>query len=112
MKKVEMIVRPDRAEYVKTVLDEVGAGGVTVTSVMGYGAQKGSLDKYRGSEVPNNLLHKIKIEVVAAESMVETLVSKVCDAIKTGEVGDGKIFISPIEDVVRVRTGERGEAAL
>jgi CubicO group peptidase (beta-lactamase class C family) len=77
MKKIEMIIRPDRAELVKGVLDEVGAGGVTVTSVMGYGAQKGSLDKYRGTEVPNNLLHKIKIDVVAADEMVEQIVEKV-----------------------------------
>ncbi len=112
MKKIEMIIRPDRAEYVKNVLDEVGAGGVTVTSVMGYGAQKGSLDKYRGSDVPNNLLHKIKIEVVAADDMVESIVEKVCEEIKTGAVGDGKLFIIPIDDAVRVRTGERGDVAL
>ena len=112
MKKIEMIIRPDRAELVKDVLEEVGAGGVTVTSVMGYGAQKGSLDKYRGSEVPNNLLHKIKIEVVAKEEMVDEIVEKASAAIRTGEVGDGKMFIIPIEDAVRVRTGERGDAAL
>ena len=112
MKKIEMIIRPYRAELVKGVLDEVGAGGVTVTSVMGYGAQKGSLDKYRGAEVPNNLLHKIKIEVVAADAMVEEIVIKVSEMIKTGAVGDGKIFILPVDDVVRVRTGERGDIAL
>lgn len=112
MKKIEMIIRPDRAELVKDVLDEVGAGGVTVTSVMGYGAQKGNLDKYRGAEVPNNLLHKIKIDVVVKASMVEELIEKVTTTIRTGEVGDGKIFVSNIEDAIRVRTGERGEAVL
>jgi nitrogen regulatory protein P-II 1 len=112
MKKIEMIIRPDRAELVKAVLDEVGAGGVTVTSVMGYGAQKGSHDKYRGSEVPNNLLHKIKIEVVVKDDMVDDLVEKACAAIKTGSVGDGKMFIIPIDDAVRVRTGERGDGVL
>jgi len=112
MKKIEMIIRPDRAELVKDVLEEVGAGGVTVTSVMGYGAQKGSLDKYRGSEIPNNLLHKIKIEVVVSDDMVDEVVDKTCEAIKTGEVGDGKLFVIPIDDAVRVRTGERGDGAL
>lgn len=112
MKKVEMIIRPDKAEYIKSILDEVGAGGVTVTSVMGYGVQKGNLDTYRGAVVPNNLLHKVKIEVVIADDKVDTLVDKVCATIKTGEVGDGKIFVSPVENAIRVRTGETGEGVL
>ena len=112
MKKIEMVIRPDKAEYVKAVLEEVGAGGLTVTSVMGYGAQKGSLDTYRGATVPNNLLHKLKVEVVVADSMVDSLITKVTEAIKTGAVGDGKIFVSPVENAIRVRTGETGEGAL
>ena len=112
MKKIEMMIRPDRAEYVKTVLEEVGAGGVTVTSVMGYGAQKGNLDTYRGAKIPNNLLHKLKIEVVVADDMVDTVVEKVSETIKTGQVGDGKIFVIPIDDAIRVRTGEKGDKAL
>jgi len=112
MKKIEMVIRPDKAEYVKAVLEEIGAGGLTVTSVMGYGAQKGSLDTYRGAKIPNNLLHKLKVEVVVADGLVDSLVEKVTAAIKTGEVGDGKIFISPVENAIRVRTGETGDGAL
>lgn len=112
MKKIEMIVRPETMETVKEIVERVGAGGMTVSSVLGCGAQKGKKDMYRGAEMNINLLHKLKIEVVVDDGMVDALVEAVAQAIQTGEVGDGKMFIIPIEDAVRVRTGERGDGAL
>ena len=112
MKKIEMIVRPEMMETVKEVVDRVGAGGMTVSSVLGCGAQKGKKEVYRGAELNINLLHKLKIEVVVVDSMVDELVEAVSAGIKTGEVGDGKMFIIAIDDTVRVRTGERGDVAL
>ena len=112
MKKIEMIVRPETMEMVKEIVDSVGAGGMTVSSVMGYGAQKGKKDMYRGTEMSVNLLHKLKVEVVVQDDMVDTLVDAVAKGIQTGEVGDGKMFIIPIDDAVRVRTGEKGDIAL
>lgn len=112
MKKVEMIVRPEMMEKVKEIVENVGAGGMTVTSVLGCGAQKGKKEVYRGTEMVINLLHKLKIEVVVPDDKADALVEAVCAGIKTGEVGDGKIFILPVEDAVRVRTQERGNAAL
>lgn len=112
MKKIEMIVRPDMMETVKEIVEGVGAGGMTVTSVMGCGAQKGRKELYRGAEMTINLLHKLKIEVIVPDDMAEKLVGAVADGIRTGEVGDGKIFVLPVENAVRVRTGEAGESAL
>ena len=112
MKKIEMIVRPEMMETVKEIVDRVGAGGMTVSSVLGCGAQKGKKEVYRGAELNINLLHKLKIEVVVVDSMVDELVEAVSAGIKTGEVGDGKIFIISIDDAVRVRTGEKGDVAL
>jgi nitrogen regulatory protein P-II 1 len=112
MKKIEMIVRPEMMETVKEIMESVGAGGMTVTSVMGCGAQKGRKELYRGAEMAINLLHKLKIEVIVSDDKVEKLVAAVSEGIKTGEVGDGKVFILPVEDAVRVRTGERGDSAL
>ena len=112
MKKIEMIVRPEKMETIKEIVESVGAGGMTVSSVMGCGAQKGKKEVYRGVEMNINLLHKIKVEVVVQDDMVDALVSAVAEGIQTGEVGDGKMFIIPIDDAVRVRTGERGDTAL
>ena len=112
MKKIEMIVRPETMEKVKEIVESVGAGGMTVSSVMGCGAQKGKKEVYRGAEMNINLLHKLKIEIVVVDSMVNALVDAVAKGIQTGEVGDGKMFIIPIDDAVRVRTGERGDTAL
>ncbi len=112
MKKIEMIVRPETMETVKEIVESVGAGGMTVSPVMGCGAQKGKKEVYRGTEMNINLLHKLKIEVVVDDSMVDTLIEAVAKGIQTGQVGDGKMFIIPIEDAVRVRTGERGDTAL
>ena len=112
MKKIEMIVRPEKMEHVKEIVEECGAGGLTVSQVMGAGAQKGKTEHYRGAEMYITLLHKIKIEVVVPDSLVECVVTKVSEGIRTGEVGDGKIFVIPIDDAIRVRTGESGDTAL
>jgi len=112
MKKIEMIVRPETMEKVKEIVETVGAGGMTVSSVMGCGAQKGRKEVYRGAEININLLHKLKVEVVVPDDLVDKIVEAVASGIQTGEVGDGKMFIIPIEDAVRVRTGERGDKAL
>jgi nitrogen regulatory protein P-II 1 len=112
MKKIEMIVRPETMETVKEIVEAAGAGGMTVSSVMGCGAQKGRKEVYRGAEMNINLLHKLKVEVVVTDDMVDTIVDAVARGIQTGQVGDGKMFIIPIEDAVRVRTGERGDTAL
>lgn len=112
MKKVEMIIRPEMMEKVKAIIESAGAGGMTVSSVLGCGAQKGKKEVYRGTEMVVNLLHKLKIEVVVSDGLVDKLIDAVTAGIKTGEVGDGKIFVLPIDDAVRVRTGEKGDVAL
>lgn len=112
MKKIEMIVRPDTMEMVKEIVEACGAGGLTVSQVMGAGVQKGKHDKYRGADMNINLLHKLKVEVVVPDDLVECVVTKVSQSIRTGDVGDGKIFVSPIDDAIRVRTGENGDTAL
>ena len=112
MKKVEAIVRPHLLEAVKTALQEVGIVGMTVSEVKGFGRQKGHTETYRGSEYKVEFLPKIKIEVALGDELVEQAVEAVLKTAKTGKFGDGKVFVSPLEDVVRIRTGERGEAAL
>jgi len=112
MKKVEAIVRPHLLEAVKTALQEVGIVGMTVTEVKGFGRQKGHTETYRGSEYKVEFLPKIKIEVALGDELVDQAVEAVLKTAKTGKFGDGKVFVSPLEDVVRIRTGERGEAAL
>ena len=112
MKKVEAIVRPHVLEAVKTALQEVGAVGMTVTEVKGFGRQKGHTETYRGSEYKVEFLPKIKIEVVLPDELVEAAVEAVLKTAKTGKFGDGKVFVSSLEQVVRIRTSERGESAL
>ncbi|HEY7514946.1 MAG TPA: P-II family nitrogen regulator [Vicinamibacteria bacterium] len=112
MKKVEAIVRPHLLEAVKTALQEVGIVGMTVTEVKGFGRQKGHTETYRGSEYKVEFLPKIKIEIALGDELVEQAVEAVLKTAKTGKFGDGKVFVSPLDDVVRIRTGERGEAAL
>jgi nitrogen regulatory protein P-II 1 len=112
MKKVEAIVRPHVMEAVKTALQEVGVLGMTVTEVKGFGRQKGHTETYRGSEYKVEFLPKIKIEVVLGDELVEQAVEAVLKTAKTGKFGDGKVFVSPLDEVVRIRTAERGEAAL
>jgi nitrogen regulatory protein P-II 1 len=112
MKKIEAIIRPFRIDDVREALAEMGVKGMTMTEVKGYGRQKGHTELYRGSEYQIDFLPKIKLEVVVSDAMADKVVDMIVKAAKTGQVGDGKIFISNVEDAVRVRTGESGEAAL
>jgi nitrogen regulatory protein PII len=112
MKKLEAIVKPFKLDEVKDALAEVGVEGMTITEVKGFGRQKGHTEIYRGSEYTVDFLPKIKIEIVLADSMVEAAVAAIVKAAKTGKIGDGKVFIGPIEDAIRIRTDEIGEKAL
>ncbi len=112
MKKIEAIIRPFRIDDVREALAEIGVKGMTLTEVKGYGRQKGHTELYRGSEYQIDFLPKLKLEVIVPEAMVDKVVETIIKAAKTGQVGDGKIFISAVEDAVRVRTGESGEDAL
>jgi nitrogen regulatory protein P-II 1 len=112
MKKIEAIVRPFRIDDVREALAEIGVKGMTLTEVKGYGRQKGHTELYRGSEYQIDFLPKIKLEVIVPDRLSEQVVDTILRTAKTGQVGDGKIFIINVEDAVRVRTGESGEAAL
>jgi nitrogen regulatory protein P-II 1 len=112
MKKLEAIVRPHLMDAVKNALQEVGVVGMTVTEVKGFGRQKGHTETYRGSEYKVEFLPKVKIEVALGDELVEQAVEAVLKTAKTGKFGDGKVFVSSLEDVVRIRTGEHGEQAL
>ena len=112
MKKIEAIVRPFRLDDVREALAEIGAKGMTISEVKGYGRQKGHTELYRGTEYQIDFLPKIKVEIVVADTMVEQVVDAIMKSARTGQVGDGKIFIFPVDDVIRVRTGESGESAL
>ena len=112
MKKIEAIIKPFKLDEVKNALAEIGIQGITVSEVKGFGRQKGHTELYRGSEYQIDFLPKIKLEVVVADANAERVVDTIIKAAKTGQVGDGKIFISHVDDAVRVRTGESGEAAL
>ena len=112
MKKVEAIVRPHVLEAVKAALQEVGVVGMTVTEVKGFGRQKGHTETYRGSEYKVEFLPKVKVEVALPDDLVDKAVEAVLKTAATGKFGDGKVFVSPLTDVVRIRTGEKGEAAL
>ena len=112
MKKIEAIIRPFKLEDVKIALVYSGIVGMTVSEVRGFGRQKGQVERYRGSEFTVEFLQKLKIEVVVSDESVDTVVKAISDAAKTGEIGDGKIFVSSVESVVRIRTAEADEAAL
>jgi nitrogen regulatory protein PII len=112
MKKIDAIIKPFKLEEVKEALSALGIEGMTVSEVKGFGRQKGHTEIYRGSEYTVDFLPKIKIEVVLAEEQVNDAVDAIIKAAKTGKIGDGKIFISNIEDAVRIRTGETGEQAV
>ena len=112
MIKLEAIIRPSKLDDVKDALDEIGIKGITVTSVMGAGKQRGRTQYYRGQEYVVNLLDKTKLEIVVSDDKVESVIDAIVKAAFTGEIGDGKIFLSKVEDCVRIRTGERGEIAL
>lgn len=112
MKKIDAIIKPFKLEEVKEALAGLGVEGMTVTEVKGFGRQKGHTEIYRGSEYTVDFLPKIKIEVVLPDNMVETAVDAIVKAAKTGKIGDGKVFVSPIENVIRIRTEETGEKAV
>jgi nitrogen regulatory protein P-II 1 len=112
MKKVEAIIKPFKLDDVKEALTEIGVIGMTVTEVRGFGRQKGHTELYRGSEYTVDFLPKVKIEVVVAESLVDRVVATIASAAKTGSIGDGKVFVLPIDESIRIRTGETGEAAV
>ena len=112
MKKVEAIIKPFKLEDVKEALSEVGVDGMTVVEVKGFGRQKGHTEIYRGSEYTVDFLPKVKIEVVVDDSRADTVVDAIVKAANTGKIGDGKVFVSPILDAIRIRTGERGSDAV
>ncbi|RCL52243.1 MAG: P-II family nitrogen regulator [Synechococcus sp. MED-G71] len=112
MKKVEAIIRPFKLDDVKMALVNAGIVGMTVTEVRGFGRQKGQVERYRGSEYTVEFLQKLKLEIVVEEDKVDTVVSAVQEAARTGEIGDGKIFVSPVDSVVRIRTGDRDGTAI
>jgi len=112
MKKIEAIIRPFKLEDVKLALVNAGIIGMTVSEVRGFGRQKGQVERYRGSEFTVEFLQKLKVEVVVDDEKVESVLAAIAEAAKTGEIGDGKIFISPVESVVRIRTGDKDSSAL
>jgi len=112
MKKIEGIIKPFKLDDVKNALIEVGVHGLTVTEVRGFGRQKGHTELYRGAEYVVDLVPKVKIEAVVPDELVEKVVAAVKDTAKTGRIGDGKVFVSPVLDAVRIRTGERGDAGI
>jgi nitrogen regulatory protein P-II 1 len=109
MKKIEAIIRPERLQEVQDALDELGVSGLTVSEVMGCGRQKGYTEQYRGSRANISLLPKLKVESVVPSDVVDKSVEAIVGAAYTGDIGDGRVFVYPVEDSVRIRTGERGE---
>jgi nitrogen regulatory protein P-II 1 len=112
MKKVEAIIKPFKLDDVKEALTELGVVGMTVTEVRGFGRQKGHTELYRGSEYTIDFLPKVKVEVVVPESLVEKVVTAITAAARTGSIGDGKVFVLPLSEAIRIRTGETGEGAI
>ncbi len=112
MKKIEAIIKPFKLEEVKDALNGIGISGMTVTEVRGFGRQKGHVDVYRGEEYDVSFFPKMKIEVAVADGFADKVVSTIREKGKTGQIGDGKIFVSALEEIVRIRTGERGESAI
>jgi nitrogen regulatory protein P-II 1 len=112
MKKIEAVIKPFKLDEVREALSEVGVSGLTVTEVKGFGRQKGHTELYRGAEYVVDFLPKVKIDVILADDMVDRAVEALIKAARTGKIGDGKIFVTPVEQVVRIRTGESGEAAV
>ncbi|MDO8961142.1 MAG: P-II family nitrogen regulator [Methylophilus sp.] len=112
MKKIEAIIKPFKLDEVRESLSTIGANGLTVTEVKGFGRQKGHTELYRGAEYVVDFLPKIKLELVVADNMVDAAVEAIIKSAHTGKIGDGKIFVTTVEQVVRIRTGETGEAAV
>ena len=112
MKKIEAIIKPFKLDEVREALSEIGVSGLTVTEVKGFGRQKGHTELYRGAEYVVDFLPKVKVEVIVADGLVERAIDVIVKAAHTGKIGDGKIFVTAVEQVVRIRTGESGEAAV
>lgn len=112
MKKIEAIIKPFKLDEVKDALHELGIKGMTVTEAKGFGRQKGHTELYRGAEYVVDFLPKVKIEVILDDNLVERAIEAIEQAAKTGRIGDGKIFVYPVEEVIRIRTGERGSEAV
>ena len=112
MKKIEAVIKPFKLDDVKEALNALGIAGMTVTEVKGFGRQKGHVELYRGAEYDIAFIPKVKLEIVVADSIAEKVVTIIMEKAKTGKIGDGKIFISRIEEVIRIRTGEKGESAI
>jgi nitrogen regulatory protein P-II 1 len=112
MKKIEAIIKPFKLDEVREALSEIGVTGLTVTEVKGFGRQKGHTELYRGSEYVVDFLPKVKLEVVIPDSLLEAAIDAVVRSARTGKIGDGKIFVMPVEQVIRIRTGETDEAAV
>jgi len=112
MRKVEAIIKPFKLDEVKEALNEIGIQGITVSEVKGFGRQKGHTELYRGAEYVVDFIPKIKMEIIVADDIVAQVVDAIAEAAKTGRIGDGKIFVTPIDEIVRIRTGERGEDAI
>jgi nitrogen regulatory protein P-II 1 len=112
MKKIEAIIKPFKLDEVKDALNAIGVQGITVAEVKGFGRQKGHTELYRGAEYVVDFLPKVKLEIIASDNLVAKIIETIETAAKTGRIGDGKIFILPVEEVVRIRTGERGDAAI
>ena len=112
MKKIEAIIKPFKLEEVKDALSELGIEGMTVTEVKGFGRQKGHTEIYRGSEYTVDFLPKVKLELVVADAVVDAAIKAIVESAKTGKIGDGKVFVLPVENAVRIRTGETGDQAV
>lgn len=112
MKKIEAIIKPFKLDEVKEALHEVGLQGITVLEAKGFGRQKGHTELYRGAEYVVDFLPKVKLEIICSDDMVDRAVEAIVTAARTGRIGDGKIFVSSVEEVIRIRTGERGESAV
>jgi nitrogen regulatory protein P-II 1 len=112
MKKIEAIIKPFKLDDVKEALNAIGVQGMTVIEVKGFGRQKGHVELYRGAEYDISFIPKVKIDVVVTDAMADKVVSTIEEKARTGKIGDGKIFISRLEEIVRIRTGERGETAI
>ncbi len=112
MKKIEVVIRPEKLELVRRALGQVGCAGLMISEIEGHGKQKGVVQQWRGEKYKVELLPKVKIEIVANDHDIEKITNAIINNAKTGEIGDGKIFISPVENVIRIRTGEKGEQAI
>jgi len=112
MKKIEAVIKPFKLDEVREALSEIGVSGLTVTEVKGFGRQKGHTELYRGAEYVVDFLPKVKIEIVVADASVDNAIDAIVKAARTGKIGDGKIFVTPVDQVVRIRTGETGEEAV